>query len=152
MITIHESPTADTRSCDYTQVSKEQLLQSSAEHIGDVSRGLAMFATLLEDAGERHDYDKIELIDGFHEEFKGGFKTDAWLKNHYRVNRHHLAADGGLPSDVNLVDVLEYIVDCVMAGMARSGHVRKLEIPSALLQKAFRNTVNLMHENVEVAE
>jgi len=133
-------------------VSKEQLLQSSAEHIGDVSRGLAMFATLLEDAGERHDHDKIELIDGFHEEFKGGFKTDAWLKNHYRVNRHHLAADGGLHSDVNLVDVLEYIVDCVMSGMARSGHVRKLELSSSILQKAFRNTVNLMHENVEVAK
>lgn len=111
-----------------------------------------MFATLLEDAGESHDHDKIELIDGFHEEFKGGFKTDAWLKNHYRVNRHHLAADGGLHSDVNLVDVPEYIVDCVMAGMARSGHVRKLELSSSILQKAFRNTVNLMHENVEVAE
>lgn len=35
--------------------------------------------------------------------------------------RHHLLSR--TPEDVNLVDVFEYIADCVMAGMARTGEV-----------------------------
>ena len=39
MINIHKSKTADTRSCDYLKVTKEQLHDSSVQHIGDVKLG-----------------------------------------------------------------------------------------------------------------
>ncbi len=50
----------------------------------------------------------------------------------------------GVPDDVNLLDVLEHVADCVMAGMARSGSVYELKLSDELLQKAFKNTVKLL--------
>ena len=35
-ITIHKSATADTRTCDFANTSKETLLASSEQHIQDV--------------------------------------------------------------------------------------------------------------------
>ena len=55
------------------------------------------------------------------------------------------------PSLLLFLDVLEYIADCVMAGMARSGEVYKLEISPGLLMEAFTNTVELLKSNVVVA-
>lgn len=50
------------------------------------------------------------------------------------------------------VNHLEYIADCVMAGMARTGNVYELKMPPELLTKAFQNTVELLKQNVEVCE
>ena len=72
--------------------------------------------------------DKIAGIDGFHRDFLTGFKQTTWWDNHRKINRHHLLQDDGVPADVNLVDVLDMIVDCVMAGMARTGSVYPLDI------------------------
>ena len=55
-----------------------------------------------------------------------------------------------MPQDVNLIDVLDMIADCVMAGMARSGSVYPLEIPLDVLRRAFDNTVDLLKVHVEV--
>jgi hypothetical protein len=52
---------------------------------------------------------------------------------------------------VNLIDVLDMIVDCVMAGMARTGSVYPLEIDQDVLRRAFENTVELLKANVAVA-
>ena len=57
-----------------------------------------------------------------------------------------------MTQDVNLLDVLEHIVDGVMAGLARSGTYRPSEISPELLKRAFDNTVQLLLENVEVTE
>lgn len=45
MIVIRPSPTADTRTCDWSKVTKEQLLESSIQHIGDIHAGLDFFCT-----------------------------------------------------------------------------------------------------------
>ena len=50
--------------------------------------------------------------------------------------------------DINLIDVIEMIVDCVMAGLARSGEVYPLDINPDVLLKAFQNTVEMLKENV----
>jgi hypothetical protein len=68
------------------------------------------------------------------------------------VNRHHLLQEDGVPADVNLIDVLDMIADCVMAGMARSGEVYSLNINPKVLAKAFVNTVELLKREVVVAE
>ena len=73
MISIRKSETADTRTCDFTKVSRETLLASSIQHVGDVHQALAFFAGEIVRAAGRHDYDKLSDIDGFHRDFKTGF-------------------------------------------------------------------------------
>lgn len=151
MIEITKSATADTRTCDFANTSKETLLQSSRTHIGDVVQALAFFQGLLTKAAGEHDYDKLTEIDRFHTDFITGFKETGWWDNHRKIHRHHLAQEDGVPEDVNLVDILEYVADCVMAGMARSGEVYELAMPPELLQKAFKNTVDLLKSQVVVS-
>jgi len=62
MITIQKSETADTRTCDFSKVSKMQLKMSSHQHIRDVQMALAWFRRQLYTAGENHDSDKITNI------------------------------------------------------------------------------------------
>jgi len=152
MIQIKKSKTADTRSCNYTQVSKDTLQESSLQHIGDVVKALAFFSSKLTEAAGRHDFDKLTLIDWFHSDFKTGFKETGWWDNHRLINRHHIDKPDGIPDDVNLIDVLEHISDCVMAGMARTGNVYDLKLSNELLQKAFQNTVELLKLQVKVED
>ena len=152
MITIKKSRTADTRSCDFSAVTKDTLLKSSYQHINDVLSGIVFFQELLNEAAKKHDHDKLSDIDGFHHDFIGGFKKTTWWDNHRKVNRHHLLADDGIPEDVNLIDVIEMIVDCVMAGMGRTGDVYPLEIKHDVLMKAFNNTVDLLKSKIHVED
>lgn len=163
-IEVKKFPTADTRSCDPSKVTKERLLESSRQHIADVDRALRWmenqlsirsYCFCLQSGGlsYHHDHDKIEDIDGFHRDFKGGnFVERAWYQNHIRVNRHHLAAEGGVPDDVNLFDVLEMIADGSVAGMARSGSVYPIELPDELLQTAVKNTLDMIVASIEVLD
>lgn len=150
MISIKKSPTADTRTCDFASVSKDTLLASSTQHITDVQRALEFFIHRLQYAAMVHDLDKITDIDGFHADFVTGFKQTGWWDRHRRLNRHHLTQEDGVPGDVNLIDVLDFIADCVMAGMARSGEVYPLNLPPELLEKAFQNTVAMLKQQVVV--
>lgn len=152
MIEIGKSATADTRSCDFASVTRETLLASSRQHIDDVGRALMFFNGLIHDAAARHDYDKISDIDGFHADFVTGFAQTGWWDRHRQLNRHHLEMPDGVRDDVNLVDVLDYIADCVMAGMARTGTVRELAVPDEVVLLAFRNTVALLQAQVVVRE
>ena len=150
MIKIQQSKTADTRSCDFSKVSKETLGESSVQHIRDVRRGMDFFQDLLRESAARHDSDKLTDLDGFYHDFVTGFKETTWWDNHRKVNRHHLLAEDGVPSDVNLIDVLDMIVDCVMAGMGRTGEVYPLNIKPEVLMQAFQNTVDLLKAEIVV--
>ena len=152
MITIKKSATADTRTCDFANTSKETLLASSRQHISDVRAALDFMKGLLDTASAVHDHDKISDIDGFHRDFVTGFTQTTWWDNHRKVNRHHLLQADGVPADVNLIDVLDMICDCVMAGMARSGSVYPLNIDADVLKRAFDNTVEILKSNVQVEE
>jgi hypothetical protein len=57
-----------------------------------------------------------------------------------------------VPGDVTLVDVIEYLVDCVMAGMSRSGTVYDLDLPQEVLQLAFKNSIDLLKKNIKVVD
>jgi hypothetical protein len=151
MITIQKSETADTRTCDFASVTKETLRESSVQHIGDVEKALRFFVQMLVEASKNHDTDKLTDLDGFHEDFVTGFAETGWWDRHRVLNRHHLTQADGVPNDVNLIDVLDFIADCVMAGMARSGSVYPLTLPPSLLERAFQNTVSLLKAQVVVA-
>lgn len=150
MINIKKSETADTRTCDFSKVSKETLVASSKQHIGDVREALKFFMERLWNASVDHDTDKLTDIDGFHADFVTGFSRTEWWDRHRKLNRHHLEQPDGTPVDVNLIDVLDYVSDCVMAGMARSGSVYALKLSPELLERAFQNTVELLKQQVVV--
>ena len=90
MIAIQKSETADTRTCDFANVSKETLLASSKQHINDVRRALDFFMARVCEAGQNHDPDKLTDIDSFHADFVTGFKQTEWWDRHRQLNRHHV--------------------------------------------------------------
>ena len=57
-----------------------------------------------------------------------------------------------VPKDVNLIDVLEMICDCVSAGLARTGEVYDVTLSGETLQKAFKNTVDMLIKNIKVVK
>lgn len=147
---ITKSKTADTRHCDWTQVSKQDLLVSSTQHIGDVQRGFMFFIGKMTERALIHDKSKITDIDGFHEDFKTGFKRTDWWEKHQNVERHHFNNPKFIPDDVNLIDILDQIIDGCMAGIARTGVYRQENIEPELLERAYRNTVNLLLDEINI--
>ena len=152
ILKIRESKTADTRTCDVSKVTKDTLIKSSLQHIEDVQKGMAFFIMMMKQAASKHDYTKLTGINQFFEDFKTGFKTQNWYEMHKTTERHHLSIRGVIPEDVNLIDVIEYIVDGAMAGMARSGKYRKEDISKDLLKRAFDNTIELLLSEIEIVE
>lgn len=151
-IRIAESKTADSRTAQ-GKVSKEQLLDSSKQHIRDVQRAMSFFMRMLNTAAVLHDWTKIDGIDDFFIPFSQGlkgdeFKQSAWFQRHVHEERHHIK--DVCPDDVNLIDLLERISDIVMAGMGRSGSITPDELPDETLRIAYKNTVNLLASHVEV--
>lgn len=71
---------------------------------------------------------------------------------HQKKERHHITGQHGKKDDVDLVDVIQFLVDCVMAGLGRSGKYDPPEFPEGLLQKAFRNTEKKLLKKIEVVD
>lgn len=149
-IKIRKSPTADTRTCDWSKVTKEQLETSSRQHIGDVQEGLVFLAKKLLATAVSHDRTKLSHLQEFFDDFTTGFKNSGWWEMHQKEERHHFQSPDSVPVDVNLIDVLEQIVDGVMAGLARSGEYRSEPVHDSLLQKAYANTARMLLSAVEV--
>lgn len=137
-----------------TRVAKEipnfyKFKESNTSHRQDVYRMMSEIAEDIESAGRAHDHTKTEDDNGslFYREFcntlegKMNFEEGQWYKMHCKKERHHL--NKHCPEDVNLIDVIEMICDCVCAGMARSGSVYPIEISSETLQKAVKNTAEM---------
>lgn len=125
-------------------------------HCDDVRNMMFELAAELKNRGSHHDYTKLyephrslfyrELcakIEGKMDSFVCG----VWYPMHCATERHHL--DEYCPENVNLIDVLEMIADCVCAGLARTGELRPIEIPSEILQKAVENTAKMCFGAVE---
>lgn len=150
MINIHKAVNADTRSKN-DGFNKESLLADTKSHIGDVSKGLDFIADLLIDRGGKYDHTKIDNIDAFYDALKDdNVKKSFWYNMHITKERHHLKSNP--PKDVNLIDVLEHLVDCTMAGMTRSGTIYDIDLSPELLVKACANTVEMLKENIEVID
>jgi hypothetical protein len=149
MIVILKSPNADSRSAE-EELTLEELSKSTESHVSDVEAGLQFFANALTDAGWNHDFTKRAYLEEFLDALKAGnIKESKWYKLHITRERHHLKSH--VPEDVNLIDVLEQLTDCVMAGLARSGEIYDIDLPDELLQTAYKNTVELLKKQVEVA-
>jgi hypothetical protein len=153
MITIYKNPNGDTRSAR-KDVTFKEFQESNDMHKQDVKNVMDELALDITIKGINHDYTKKseELL--FYKNFtstmntKTDFLKDEWYQMHIKKERHHLLSN--CPEDVNLLDVLEMISDCVCAGLARDGEVRDIEIDEKVLLKALGNTTTLIKNMVEL--
>lgn len=152
MIKIKKSETADSRTCDFTKVTKEQLLKSTESHLSDVKQGFDFFIYKMKQQQAMHDLTKLSHIDDFYRNFASGFKEKDWWEMHQEKERHHFNSEKYIQEDVNLIDVIDQIVDGCMAGMARSGSYRQEFISPELLKKAYDNTVKLLLNEIVVID
>lgn len=156
-IVIKKSTDADTRSAEHLP-TKKQLLQNTYSHIQDVQNVGNWLVDKLKEQLEQHDHTKVEYIDEFYKDFtkqlqsenKPNFKEMSWFKNRHMTERHHL--NDSVPEDVNLLDVLEMVIDCTCAGLARSGDVYPITIPQEVIEQAIENTKQLIINNTEIEE
>ena len=152
-IKLHNNPNGDTRTAP-KHVSFEDFQKANDMHRKDVDSVMYRISQLLNDAGEKHDWSKKCYEKEFYKDFKDtlengtNFTKGEWYTMHIEKERHHLLSR--CPEDVDLLDVIEMIVDCVCAGKTRSGEVRPLEISDDILKLAVQNTVKLVDEMTEV--
>ena len=155
-IKIKENKLGDTRTATHTPTIVE-FERANILHYEDVKSLMSEIASEIRNCGAMHDYTKLRepnkslfyrelcaTIEGKMNDFTEG----EWYLMHCATERHHLNVF--CPDDVNLIDVIEMICDCVCAGMARTGEVRPIEIDADILEKAVQNTVTLLADAVEI--
>ena len=133
---------------DIKEATKEDILKASAIHICDVQKGCAFIANKIIEAGINHDHTKISLIDNLFDE-----KSNKYIgvQDHVSRERHHsVHIDAQCPDDVTLIDIIEYIVDVNMAATARNGRVSDAPISDEILQKAYKNTFEMLKKEIIV--
>lgn len=152
MIEIKRNPNGDTRTAT-KDVTFEEFREANKQHILDVMNTMIMLSSALRKRAYRHDFTKVIKKEQFYKDFKDTLESNfnfiegEWYQEHIAKERHHLTSK--CPEDVNLIDVIEMICDCVCAGLSRSGEVRELEITDEILKKAVNNTVELLTSNIE---
>jgi hypothetical protein len=141
------------------EIRKEHQFSGTYMHIKDVQKGCAFFANKMIEAGINHDDTKMTAADVISsiEDDKNcvKFREGNWYKSHINNNRHHFYKLENCPFDYNLIDVMEAIVDCVMAGKARKGQTAKMGvnfIKPEMLAIAFKNTIEMLENEIIVEE
>lgn len=155
MIRIYRNPNGDSRTAKANTTLKA-FSEANDMHKKDVSNIMNELALGIQIKGATHDYTKKTAEILFYKDFVSANKKDTdflkseWYKFHIEKERHHLLSR--CPDDVNLLDVLEMVVDCVCAGLSRSGEVREIEIDEKILMKALTNTTKLIESMIELKE
>ena len=130
---------------------------ANIDHRDDVKKLIARFAVMLKEWTQNHDWTKRDepYRSMFYRDLcatlegRINFMDGEWAHLHYyEKERHHLKQH--CPDDVNLFDVIEMLCDCVAAGMARSGDVYDVDIPTEVFTKAVANTVELLKDEIQV--
>lgn len=151
MIKIYKNPNGDTRTAD-KDVSFVEFQGANDMHRLDVQEVMNELGKVILLKGFSHDFTKKTHEELFYKNFIStmnhgtDFVKDEWYQYHINQERHHLLSR--CPDDVNLLDVLEMIVDCVCAGISRSGEVRPVEINQEILNRALNNTTELIKKMI----
>lgn len=155
MIEIYKNPNCDTRTAN-KNVTFEEFQEANDNHIYDVQNVMYKIAILIQKTGKLHDCIKKCQEKMFFRDFKSAlennddFSESEFYKLHSTAERHHLAAN--CPDDVNLIDVLEMIVDCSCATLARCGETKRITLDSDVLLRAVDNTYNLIESMIELVD
>lgn len=154
-VIIKPSNNADSRTADKDRnISFEEFITSTEMHRDDVRRTMDSFAQDIIQRGKDHDWTKIARSMEFYTQFTKAkeegtnFKDSDWYKYHTTEERHHL--NTRVPEDVNLIDIIEYLCDCICAGYARSGNVYHIDITNDTLRKAYENTQDMIEKAVKL--
>lgn len=147
-VVIKKNPYGDTRTAP-DDFSYEKFCAANREHINHVNKLLCNFGHEFFRRSDKHDFTKIYREEEFWLAFleaktnpSFNFVDSPWYQTHIHAERHHLNAD--VPLDVDLIDVIEMICDCVAAGYARKGEVDTSdinEIEGAVIYAAIQNTI-----------
>lgn len=154
-IKIKRNPNGDARTAP-KNISFEQFQEANNMHKRDVRRVMESLGNEIILKGNFHDYTKKSEEKLFYNNFLDTINNDAdfvnndWYQLHIAEERHHLLSR--CPGDVDLLDVVEMIVDCVCAGKARAGEVRSIEINDEILRKALDNTVLKVNDMTELED
>lgn len=146
-----------TKNPEYGYKNKEELYIETEKHREDVFRLMSFIAIELIETGHKHDWTKVKYFDQFAKDTlerqdEPDFKSRDWYKLHTKEERHHL--NNKIPEDIDLIDIMEFLCDCICAGIARSGRVEKkfLELPADVLKKAYWNTIDKMKGEIKLEE
>lgn len=155
MIEIKKNPNGDTRTAP-KGISIEEFAQANDSHIQDVRNVMDALSEKIHEAGVKHDFTKKEFEKEFYNDFVATMNEGAdfvngwWYQKHIHDERHHPLSY--CHDDINLLDIIEMVVDCTVAGLARSGEVRPVEVNAEILNKAVSNTTKLIQRMVVVTE
>ena len=152
---LRKNSNGDTRTAS-KDTNYAQFYMSNEQHKMDVADVIWNLSDTMKAVGGCHDWTKNAYSEKFYDDFMDtlhngtDFTKGEWYTMHVEKERHHLLSR--CPEDVDLLDVIEMIVDCVCAGKTRSGEVRPLEISDDILKLAVQNTVKLVDEMTDVVE
>lgn len=154
-IPITRNHNGDSRTAP-KDITFEEFHNANKDHIDDVKRVLSYLSSILFVNAIKHDHTKLKYEKEFYDNFKDtlingtDFVSNTWYQKHIREERHHPLSY--CHDDINLLDILETIVDCVCAGKTRSDEVRPIEFNEEILKKAIDNTVKLVDNITEVVD
>lgn len=156
MIEIKRNPNGDSRTGNLN-VTKDDFHEANLMHIADVNRITEFLANKLLEGAKRHDYTKLIYEDLFYKNYreallkKQDFCDNDFYKLHISTERHH--PNESLKEDFNLLDLLEMISDVMAASLARTGKMPdEVNLKEGILKLAFKNTVKLVKENLELKD
>jgi hypothetical protein len=155
---IKKNGLGDTRTADRLPTFGE-FRAANQQHQRDVEHVLNEIADLISRIGRQHDSTKTKYDGEFYRDFcvafthpDENFTEMPWYQGHIAAERHHI--NDNCPDDVDLLDILEHIADCVCAGKARNkdGEVYPIKINADILLKAVENTQKLIEDSIKISE
>ena len=158
VIKVKRNGLGDSRTAGHMPTFQE-FQEANDSHIQDVSNVMELFADMILNAGSQHDWTKKKYEGDFYRDMclaiqdpDFNFEEAPWYQMHIATERHHITKH--CKDDINLVDILEHLVDCVCAGKARNstGKVYPVKIDDDILRKAVANTVKLLEYCVIVED
>lgn len=152
-ITIHKTHNPSEVYNDRTIIYEDM-----QQHRKDVYNVLNEIAWNIYQTGQMHDWTKTSFFDEYYNDIierqtNNDFKNREWYKIHTKYERHHI--NSNTPIEVNLIDIIEMITDCIVTGKAtNNGEVDKkyLQIPIETLTEAYWNTIQLICDNTTLTD
>lgn len=117
--------------------------RSVASHCHVVGTVLGLLARELLKRAAVHDRTKRMYIVKWHVQLDYYRRTGRWEAGwmegeHAKAERHHL--DASVPPKVDLLDVIEYAVDCAVSNALDDSGPRELKLDCNILEQALLNT------------
>lgn len=147
MIGITRNPDSDTRTAS-RYVTFDKFQRANRLHREEVKSVIQELGDKLIDIGVEHDYTKLQYEEEYFRDFKdtlengSDFTKGEWYQMHIHKEKHHPTAY--CHDDINLLHIIEFISDVLVATAARKGEAEMVELPPEILQKAYENTITLI--------